>query len=59
LIIDEAGQCLEPLAWCVFDLAEKIILAGDHLQLPPTVLSDKAAHLGFNKSILENCFGKF
>ncbi len=59
LIIDEAGQCLEPLAWCIFDLAEKIILAGDHLQLPPTVLSDKAAHLGFNKSILENCFGKF
>lgn len=59
LIIDEAGQCLEPLAWCIFDLAEKIILAGDHLQLPPTVLSEKAAQLGFNKSILENCFGKF
>lgn len=59
LIIDEAGQCLEPLAWCIFPLAEKIILAGDHLQLPPTVLSEKAIHLGFNKSILEKCFGKF
>lgn len=55
LIIDEAGQCLEPLAWCVFPMAEKIVLAGDHLQLPPTVLSKKAADLGFNKSILEVC----
>lgn len=59
LIIDEAGQCLEPLAWCIFPLAEKIILAGDHLQLPPTVLSDKAMQLGLNKSILECSFGKF
>ena len=59
LIIDEAGQCLEPLAWCIFPLAEKIVLAGDHLQLPPTVLSDKAMQLGFNKSILECSFGKF
>jgi ATP-dependent RNA/DNA helicase IGHMBP2 len=47
------------LAWCIFPLAEKIILAGDHLQLPPTVLSDKAMQLGFNKSILECSFGKF
>jgi ATP-dependent RNA/DNA helicase IGHMBP2 len=53
LVIDEAGQCIEPLAWCIFPLAEKIVLAGDHLQLPPTVLSNEAAHLGFNKSILE------
>lgn len=59
LIIDEAGQCLEPLAWCIFPLARKIILAGDHLQLPPTVLSDKAMKLGFSRSILEACFGKF
>jgi superfamily I DNA and/or RNA helicase len=59
LIIDEAGQCLEPLAWCIFPMANKIILAGDHLQLPPTVLSDKAIQLGFNKSILECCFRKF
>ncbi len=53
LVIDEAGQCIEPLAWCIFPLAEKIVLAGDHLQLPPTVLSNEAAQLGFNKSILE------
>jgi superfamily I DNA and/or RNA helicase len=53
LVLDEAGQCIEPLAWCVFPLAEKIVLAGDHWQLPPTVLSYEAAHLGFNRSILE------
>ena len=53
LVIDEAGQCIEPLAWCIFPLAEKIVLAGDHWQLPPTVLSNEAARLGLNRSILE------
>lgn len=53
LVMDEAGQCIEPLAWCIFPLAKKYVLAGDHLQLPPTVLSNEAARLGFNKSILE------
>ncbi|MBL7702700.1 MAG: Flp pilus assembly complex ATPase component TadA [Ferruginibacter sp.] len=53
LVMDEAGQCIEPLAWCVFPLAQKYILAGDHLQLPPTVLSNEGAQLGFNTSILE------
>jgi superfamily I DNA and/or RNA helicase len=53
LVIDEAGQCIEPLAWCIFPLVKKIVLAGDHWQLPPTVLSHEAAKLGFNRSILE------
>ncbi len=53
LLIDEAGQCIEQLAWCIFPLAQKYVLAGDHLQLPPTVLSSEAARLGLNKSILE------
>lgn len=57
LVIDEAGQCIEPLAWCIFPFAEKIILAGDHCQLPPTVLSNEAAVLGFNNSILEIAIG--
>lgn len=55
LIIDEAGQCIEPLAWCIFPLAKKYVLAGDHFQLPPTVLSHEAALMGLNKSILEVC----
>jgi len=53
LVIDEAGQCIEPLAWCIFPLAQKYVLAGDHWQLPPTVLSNEAARLGLNRSILE------
>jgi len=53
LVIDEAGQCIEPLAWCIFPLAQKYVLAGDHLQLPPTVLSQEAARMGLNQSILE------
>ncbi|RYY64382.1 MAG: hypothetical protein EOO13_18560, partial [Chitinophagaceae bacterium] len=53
LIIDEAGQCIEPLAWCIFPFAGKIVLAGDHWQLPPTVLSDAAMKAGYNQSILE------
>ena len=55
LVMDEAGQCIEPLAWCVFPFAEKYVLAGDHFQLPPTVLSMEAAQKGLNKSILEAC----
>ncbi|MBL7765640.1 MAG: AAA family ATPase [Chitinophagaceae bacterium] len=56
LVIDEAAQCLEPLAWCIFSLAPKYVLAGDPYQLPPTVLSAKAEKMGFNRSILEVCF---
>ncbi len=53
VIMDEAGQCIEPLAWCIFSFAPKVVLAGDHWQLPPTVLSELAKQKGFNKSILE------
>jgi ATP-dependent RNA/DNA helicase IGHMBP2 len=53
LVLDEAGQCIEPLAWCIFPFAGKIVLAGDHWQLPPTVLSNDAVKLGFDSSILE------
>lgn len=53
LVMDEAGQCIEPLAWCIFPLSQKIVLAGDHWQLPPAVLSNEAARSGFNRSILE------
>ena len=58
LVIDEAGQCIEPLAWCIFPLADRIVLAGDHWQLPPTVLSNEAANMGFNESILERVITK-
>ena len=54
LVIDEAGQCPEPLAWVVLPLAKRIVLAGDPWQLPPTVLSQEAAALGLGISILES-----
>lgn len=54
LIMDEAGQCMEPFAWLVFPMANKIVLAGDHWQLPPTVLSQSAAREGLSVSILES-----
>ena len=41
-VIDEAGQALEMACWIVVHRAPKLILAGDHLQVPPTVLSKKA-----------------
>ncbi len=53
LIIDEAGQCLEPLTWAIVPLAKKLILAGDPFQLPPTVISEEAKQKGFNISLLE------
>lgn len=53
LIIDEAAQCLEPLAWVIIPLAERLVLAGDHHQLPPTILSAAAQRLGYDRSILE------
>jgi ATP-dependent RNA/DNA helicase IGHMBP2 len=58
LVMDEAGQCIEPLAWCIFPMADKIVLAGDHWQLPPTVLSHEAMLKGFNRSVLEAAIGK-
>ena len=43
VVIDEACQCTVPSVWQAALRAEKLILAGDHCQLPPTVLSDQAA----------------
>ncbi|MDX2190800.1 MAG: AAA domain-containing protein [Bacteroidota bacterium] len=42
LIIDEAGQALEPACWIPILKAQKLILAGDHCQLPPTIKSNEA-----------------
>jgi superfamily I DNA and/or RNA helicase len=53
LVIDEACQTTEPGCWIPLGLAERLVLAGDHRQLPPTVLSPEAARLGFGISLLE------
>lgn len=56
VIIDEAGQCLLPMALLAARKASQVVLAGDPFQLPPTVISEKAAKEGLNKSILEIAF---
>jgi superfamily I DNA and/or RNA helicase len=53
LVIDEAGQCLESLAWVAIKNVERLVLAGDHLQLPPTIISEEAIKKGHNTSFLE------
>jgi len=55
VVIDEAGQALEPACWIPILKAQKIILAGDHCQLPPTIKSSTAAKNGLNTTLLEKC----
>lgn len=43
VVIDEAGQALEPACWIPILKAQKLVMAGDHQQLPPTIKSDAAA----------------
>ncbi len=52
-VVDEACQCTEPGCWIPLLRAQRIILAGDHCQLPPTVISTQAAREGFTRSLLE------
>lgn len=53
LFFDEATQATEPVFWIPALKAKKIILAGDHLQLGPTVKSEEGKKLGLEKSIFE------
>lgn len=53
VVIDEAGQALEPACWIPILKAEKVVLAGDHCQLPPTIKSAEAARKGLSETLLE------
>ncbi len=55
VFIDEAAQALEPGCWIPITRGERVILAGDHHQLPPTVKSQKAAHEGLRDTLFEKC----
>ncbi len=55
VVIDEAGQALEPACWIPILKAQKVVLAGDHCQLPPTIKSEAAAKSGLSKTLLEKC----
>ena len=58
-VIDEACQCTEPGAWVPVLRAERVVLAGDHCQLPPTVLSAQASREGFGTSLLERLAARY
>lgn len=52
-VIDEAGQSVEPASWVPLPRVDRLVLAGDHQQLPPTILSQRAQAEGFGISLLE------
>ena len=43
LVIDECSQAIELACWVPIPWSTKLILAGDHLQLPPTIISKEAS----------------
>ncbi|WP_158261188.1 MULTISPECIES: AAA domain-containing protein [Pirellulaceae] len=51
VVIDEACQTVEPACWIPLARSGRVILAGDHCQLPPTILSQEAASAGFAESM--------
>lgn len=55
VVIDEAGQALEPACWIPLIKANKVVFAGDHCQLPPTIKSNEAARKGLSNTLLEKC----
>ncbi len=53
LFIDEAAQALEAACWIPIRKVSRVILAGDHCQLPPTVKSYEALKAGLGKTLME------
>jgi superfamily I DNA and/or RNA helicase len=53
VFIDEAAQALEPMCWIPISRSNRVIFAGDHFQLPPTVKSKKAEAEGLKETLFE------
>ncbi|CAN5352446.1 AAA domain-containing protein [soil metagenome] len=53
VFIDEAAQALEPACWIPILKSQRVIFAGDHCQLPPTIKSTDAAKKGLSKTLFE------
>jgi hypothetical protein len=56
-VVDEAGQALEVACWSALLQAPRAVLAGDHLQLPPTITSPEAAAGGLVRTLLDRVVG--
>ncbi|CAF1230518.1 unnamed protein product [Adineta ricciae] len=59
VVIDECSQALEVACWLALLRAPRCVLAGDHLQLPPTILSDKAAKEGLAITLMQRLIEQF
>ena len=55
VFIDEAAQALEPMCWIPITRSNRVIFAGDHFQLPPTVKSKSAEVQGLKETLFEHC----
>ena len=53
LFVDEAGQALEAATWIAVRKADRVILAGDHCQLPPTIKCYEAERSGLSRTMME------
>lgn len=53
VFIDEAAQALEPMCWIPISRSNRVVFAGDHFQLPPTVKSKDAEKLGLKETLFE------
>jgi len=53
LFVDEAAQAIEAACWIAISRADRVILAGDHCQLPPTIKCIEAARGGLGRTLLE------
>jgi len=53
VFMDEAGQALEPASWIPVLKADRIVMAGDHQQLPPTIKSFEAGKKGLSITLFE------
>ena len=58
-VVDEAGQCTEPVCWLPVLRSRSLVLAGDHCQLPPTILSAEAARAGLAVSLMERLVARY
>ena len=53
LFIDEAAQALEAACWIAIRKADRVILAGDHCQLPPTIKCIEAMRGGLDETLMQ------
>ncbi|MCB0111639.1 MAG: hypothetical protein KDE53_37205, partial [Caldilineaceae bacterium] len=56
-VIDEAAQSTEPSSWIPLRYCQRVVLAGDHQQLPPTIVSRAAQEGGLGVSLMERLMG--